>query len=222
MWAVCLSHADKNDVDMLDRWKADMDGILTYTGVFSVIVAAFLVDSYKYLNRDPAEVSATLLEQVTAQLAAISNGERVAAPTLDAFKVPRYAIHVNILWFLSLCLALAAGLGTTLVQQWLRRYTRLTQRAMSPMRRVRIRTFLFDGMQAFHISWFIENISLMLHAAIFLFFVGLVEFLFALNDEVARVVLVVLSIFVALYVILTATPLIFQNSPFQTPLTSVL
>ncbi|KAH9954569.1 hypothetical protein BC827DRAFT_1143419, partial [Russula dissimulans] len=222
MWAICLSHAEKHDVDMLNRWKADMDGILIYTGVFSATVAAFLVDSYKYLNRDPADASVILLEQVTAQLAAISNGERVAAPTLDAFKVPRYAIHVNIFWFLSLCLALAAGLGSTLVQQWLRRYARLTQRAKSPMRRVRIRTFLFDGMQVFHIRWFIENISLMLHAAIFLFFVGLVEFLFAFNDEVAVVVLVVVSIFVVLYVILTAIPMIFQNSPFQTPLTWVL
>ncbi|KAH9954596.1 hypothetical protein BC827DRAFT_956572 [Russula dissimulans] len=222
MWALCLSHADKHDAEMLDRWKADMDGILIYTGVFSATVAAFLVDSYKYLNRDPADATVILLEQVTAQLAAISNGKQVAAQTLDAFKVPRYAIQVNILWFLSLCLALAAGLGATLVQQWLRRYTRLTQRAESPMRRVRIRTFLFDGMQVFHIRWFIENISLMLHAAIFLFFAGLVEFLFAFNDEVAQVVLVAVSIFMALYVILTAIPVIRQNSPFQTPLTSVL
>jgi len=62
----------------------------------------------------------------------------------------------------------------------------------------------------------------MLHAAIFLFFVGLVEFLFAFNDEVAEVILVAVSAFAALYIILTGLPVIFQNCPFQTPLTSVL
>jgi hypothetical protein len=191
--------------------------------VFSATVAAFLVDSYKYLKPDSTDVSARLLEQVTQQLAAISNGERVTAQALDAFKTPRYAIHVNILWFFSLCLALSAGLGATLVQQWLRRYNRLAQRAEAPPRhRVRIRTFLFGGMRSFHIRWFVENISLMLHAAIFLFFAGLVEFLFAFNDEVAEVILVVVGILSAIYIILTGLPIIFRHCPFQTPLTSVL
>ncbi|KAI9508981.1 hypothetical protein F5148DRAFT_1191240 [Russula earlei] len=222
MWAVCLSHAERHDADMLDRWKADMDGILIYTGVFSATVAAFLIESYKYLKIDSTDVSSRLLEQVTQQLAAISNGQRVTAPTLDTFTAPRYAIRVNILWFLSLCIALSAGLGATLVQQWIRRYNRLTRRSETPIRRVRIRTFLFGGMKAFHMRWFIENVSLMLHTAIFLFFVGLVDFLFAFNDEVASVVLVAVSLFAAIYITLTAHPVVFRNSPFQTPLTSVL
>ena len=61
----------------------------------------------------------------------------------------------------------------------------------------------------------------MLHAAIFLFFAGLVEFLFAFNDEVAEVVLVTVTVFGALYIILTFLPVIFRQCPFQTPLTSV-
>jgi hypothetical protein len=60
-----------------------------------------------------------------------------------------------------------------------------------------------------------------LHASIFLFFAGLVEFLFAINDEVAQVVLAVICFFAAFYVVLTSLPVLFQQCPFQTPLTSV-
>ena len=66
----------------------------------------------------------------------------------------------------------------------------------------------------------VENISLLLHVAIFLFFVGLVEFLFAINHEVAKVVRAAICLFAAIYVILTGLPVIFQYCPYQTPLTS--
>ena len=129
---------------------------------------------------------------------------------------------MNILWSLSLCLSLACGLGATLVQQWLRRYIRLTQYSDTSVCRVRIRTFLFKGIHGFHVSWMVENTSIMLHAAIFLFFAGLVEFLFAINDEVANVILATVIVFWALYITLTFLPVIFRQCPFQTPLTSIL
>jgi hypothetical protein len=66
----------------------------------------------------------------------------------------------------------------------------------------------------------VENVSLLLHVAIFLFFAGLVEFLFAINNEVAKVVRAAICLFAAIYVILTGLPLIFQYCPYQTPLTS--
>jgi Family of unknown function (DUF6535) len=151
----------------------------------------------------------------------ISNGDRLTPPSLDSFKPERYAIHVNILWFLSLVIALSCGLGATLVQSWVRRYLRLTQDSHKLVDRVRIRTHLFTGIEIFHVRLIVENISLLLHAAIFLFFAGLIEFLLNINDEVAHVVLAVVCIFAAIYVILTFLPVIYQQCPFQTPLTSV-
>jgi hypothetical protein len=97
-------------------------------------------------------------------------------------------------------MSLSCGLGATLVQQWVRRYLKLTRHSESPLHRVRVRTFLFHGIKEFQVRLVVENISLLLHASIFLFFAGLVEFLFAINDEVAQVVLAALCFFVALYV----------------------
>jgi hypothetical protein len=30
MWILSISHADKHDAEMVERWKDDMDGILIY------------------------------------------------------------------------------------------------------------------------------------------------------------------------------------------------
>ncbi|KAI9454473.1 hypothetical protein BJY52DRAFT_724952 [Lactarius psammicola] len=222
MWALCIAQADKHDTAMVERWKADMDGILIYTGVFSATVAAFLIESYKSLRPDPGEATVRLLQQVTLQLAAISNGTQLALPTSDPFTPKPYAIHVNIMWFLSLCISLSCALAATLVQQWARRYLRLSQEQTAAQRRVRIRTYLLEGIQLFHTRWVVENISLLMHAAIFLFFAGLVEFLYAINNEVAYVVLVAVSIFATTYIVLTSLPVIFRQCPFQTPLSSII
>lgn len=189
--------------------------------MFSATVAAFLVESYKYLKPDPSEVSSRLLRQVTEELAGISNGTPLTPPALEPFTPRRYAVRVNILWFLSLCVSLSCGLLATLVQQWVRRCLKLIRYSETPVHRVRVRTFLFFGVEEFQIRLIVENISLLLHVAIFLFFVGLVDFLLAINHEVARIVRAVICLFAAIYVILTGLPVIFQYCPFQTPLTSV-
>ncbi|KAH9005865.1 hypothetical protein EDB86DRAFT_2876669 [Lactarius hatsudake] len=222
MWALCISKADKHDTAMVERWKADMDGILIYTGVFSATVAAFLIESYKTLKPDSGEATVKLLQQVTQQLAAISNGTQLALPTSDPFTPKPYVIHVNIMWFLSLCISLSCALAATLVQQWARRYLRLSQGQRAALRRVRIRTYLHEGIHMFHTRWIVENISLLMHAAIFLFFAGLVEFLYTINHEVACAVLIAVSIFATIYVVLTSLPVIFQQCPFQTPLSSII
>jgi hypothetical protein len=187
-------------------------------------VAAFLIESYKLLKPDSGEVSARLLRQATEQLAAISNGIQLPPPpTTDGPFIPkRYSIHVNILWFLSLCLSLSCALAATLVQKWALRILRLTQKRGTPEHRVRIRAYLFRGAKDFRAHWVAENISLLLHAAIFLFFAGLVEFLFAVNDEVATVVLVAICILGAIYIFITALPVVFHRCPYQTPLTSFI
>jgi hypothetical protein len=61
-----------------------------------------------------------------------------------------------------------------------------------------------------------------MHAAIFLFFAGLVDFLFSINDEVARVISVAVYVLAATYIVMTALPVYFHQCPYQTPLTSFI
>ena len=50
---------------------------------------------------------------------------------------------------------------------------------------VRIHVYILEGIQLFHARSVVENSSLLMHAAVFLFFVGLVEFIYPINHEVA-------------------------------------
>ncbi|KAI0312610.1 hypothetical protein OF83DRAFT_1037360, partial [Amylostereum chailletii] len=79
MWAMYLADAERNDVVMTDGLKGNADGVLIFTGLFAATVAAFIIEGYKTLNRDPADDAIALLTGILGQIASISNGTRVRA-----------------------------------------------------------------------------------------------------------------------------------------------
>ncbi|TDL27687.1 hypothetical protein BD410DRAFT_713455, partial [Rickenella mellea] len=124
MWSLYLAEAEKVDKALVERWTGDMDGILIFAGLFSASVTAFIIESYKKLSPDSGDTTVALLMQISSQLVAISNGTNLnAAPppsTNIQFQPTSSMVAVNILWFLSLALALICALSATLVQQWAR------------------------------------------------------------------------------------------------------
>ncbi|KAH9998309.1 hypothetical protein BJV77DRAFT_940743, partial [Russula vinacea] len=107
-----------------------------------------------------------------------------APPTLVKPPVfsPRYAICVNSLWFLSLVVSLTCALLATLLKQWARRYSSITQLTRYSLhKRARIRAFCVDGVEKLHIPWAVEALPTMLHLSIFLFLPGLLIYLFNIN-----------------------------------------
>ena len=149
----------------------------------------------------------------------VSDAPTVAKPTSFA---PRHAVWVNSLWFLSLVLSVSCALLATSLQQWARRYLHLTQPARySPEKRARARAFFNHGVDKMHISLAVEGLPTLLHLSLFLFFVGLVIFLFNLNTEVSIYVVVCIGLFVLVYGLITLLPLIWQDSPYYTPLSKL-
>ena len=101
------------------------------------------------------------------------------------FSPPRYAVWVNSLWFLSLGMSLSCALWATSLQQWARRYIRVTQPARcSPEKRARMRAFFANGAEKMHIPLVLEGLPTLLHLSLFLFFGGLIIFLFNVDQEV--------------------------------------
>ena len=103
------------------------------SGLFSGVITAFIIDSYKNLSPDSGTTTVALLARISEQLAAASNGSHAAAlvPT-NSFQPTWAAIRVNILWFFSLALALTCALAATLVQQWARNYLQAINRRPAP------------------------------------------------------------------------------------------
>jgi Family of unknown function (DUF6535) len=85
----------------------------------------------------------------------------------------------------------------------------------------RIRAFLYEGIERFGMSSVVEGIPTLLHIAVFLFFAGLIEFLFPINHIIACTVLSIVSVCGFLYTTVTILPAIFRNCPYRTPLSTI-
>ncbi|KAI9457988.1 hypothetical protein BJY52DRAFT_447096 [Lactarius psammicola] len=216
-----LTEAEKQDNEVTESWKGDTEGILVFTGLFSATVAAFIIESYKLLSPNSGDTTNALLAQISGQLVNISNGTpltSVAAQSSLPFKPTASAVKVNVLWFLSLILSLNCALSATLMQQWARRYRELAQRRGATHRRGRMRAYIFDGLNRFGMAQAVATMPRLLHISVFLFFAGLVEFLFPIYTTVAYSTLGCILAFALAYTILTVLPNIFLNCPYGTPL----
>ncbi len=148
----------------------------------------------------------------------ISNSPPSSPPI---FSPPNYAVWVNSLWFLSLVIGLTCALLATLLQQWARRYLKVTQPRYSPHKRARIRAFFAEGVEKFLLSWVVEVLPTLLHVSLFLFFSGLVVFLFNVYLTIFKLVLPWVGICTVIYGCITFIPIFRHNSPYYTPLTSL-
>jgi hypothetical protein len=194
------------------------------TGLFSATVASFIIESYQNLSPNSSDTTNALLAQISQQLVSMSNGTpltNIAEQTSQSFRPTASAVRVNVYWFLSLVLSLSCALSATLMQQWARRYRELAQRRGAFHRRGRMRAFIFDGISRFGMARAVATMPTLLHISVFLFFAGLVEFLFPIYLTVAYAVLGCIGVFAVAYAILTVLPNIYLNCPYSTPLSGI-
>ncbi|KAI0299554.1 hypothetical protein BC826DRAFT_893751, partial [Russula brevipes] len=223
-WSRSLRKSEKHDKELVDTWKGDAEGILIFTGLFSSTVASFILESYRTLQRDPNDATVQILSHISGQLSAISNGTALPTLPLSAqFHPSSSSVRVNALWFLSLCLSLTCALVATLMQQWSRNYLQMAQgHRTDPAAQARLRAFAFDGVSKFHMSHALGLVPLLLHISVFLFFLGLVEFLFPINNTVTLVVLSFVLTMACIYLLLTIIPFSCLNFPYSTPLSPLV
>ncbi len=243
LFSMYLDRAEEEDRKVAERWKGDADGILVFvrplhrtkqhiqadrlgqTGLFSATVAAFVVGTYQNLQPNPQDTLAFYLANIYQVLAASNESQTIISlpmpPDPSTFKPPSSAVWYNTLWFLSLVISLTCALLATSLQQWARRYVRVTQPRYSPHKRARIRAFFAEGIEKLHLPWAVEALPVLLHVAVFLFFAGLAVFLCTINHTAFSTVLWCIGLCVALYLYITLLPIFRHDSPYYTPLTTV-
>ncbi|KAI0296139.1 hypothetical protein B0F90DRAFT_1919155 [Multifurca ochricompacta] len=155
-------------------------------------------------------------------LLANANGTHVSIPSTlpdpSQLSPSASAVWVNSLWFLSLAISLTCAMLATLLQQWARRYAKVTQPRYSPHKRARIRAFFAEGVDKLHLPWAVEALPTLIHLSLFLFFAGLVVFLFNVNHTVFKVVMCWVGICTGLYICVTLMPIFRHDSPYYAPL----
>ena len=93
-----------------------------------------------------------------------------------------------------------------------------TQSRSSLHKRARIRAFLAEGVEKLLLSWTVETLPSLLHISLFLFFAGLVVFLWNVDLTIFKLVLSWVGICTALYGCITVMPIFRYDSPYITPL----
>ena len=195
-------------------------------GLFSAVVATFLSLSIPDLRQSSQDISAFYLKNIYQHLAdpnvsvsSIQSTARVAAP--PAFSPPRYAITVNLLWVLSLCINVTSALLAIMFQQWARQYVRFTQPPRrSPRRRARIRALFAGSVDKLFIKTLSFLLPCYLHFSILLFFIGLLVYLLNVNGTLFIHTLWFFVCCMAIYTFLTVLPLFQTSSVLYTPISA--
>ncbi|KAH7332939.1 hypothetical protein B0J17DRAFT_721742 [Rhizoctonia solani] len=205
VWKIYVKETDHVDGERVDGWNNSMDVILSecvvFAALFSAVSTAFVIESYKSLKQDPADLSAQTLRTMSQTLAAIANGSQVPSLPLPLetqtnppqFSVSWSALCVNVLWFLSLSLSVAVSLISMLAKEWCIKF--MSGRHGPPGAQARRRQQRWDRV----VLWKMEEVLLILpsliHVSLLLFAIGLSILLWNVHIGVAIPVVFVTTVF---------------------------
>ncbi|KAJ7575296.1 hypothetical protein C8J56DRAFT_838238 [Mycena floridula] len=209
-WANVMTGIDRYDDEAVRGWRGDIDTLLVFAGLFSAVVTAFVIESYQWFSEDPGDKTARLIAQLSQHIGTpnISSGDQ------KPFSVESRTIRINILWFLSLVLALSAASGGILAKQWLREYRR-DPPGISNRERLSHRQLRDQGWGIWKVEEIISALPIILEIALVLFFVGVMELLWSLNRVVALSVTVVIALTVLFLIAATVLPAFYMCRQFR-------
>ncbi|KAF8878733.1 hypothetical protein BD779DRAFT_1400008, partial [Infundibulicybe gibba] len=67
-WKKVYEKVGQFDKEFCGGWNSEIDALLTFAGLFSAVVTAFTVESYKLLQPDAQDMTNRILMNVSAQL----------------------------------------------------------------------------------------------------------------------------------------------------------
>ncbi|KAF8266150.1 hypothetical protein EI94DRAFT_232050 [Lactarius quietus] len=174
LFTMYMERAGKEDKEMAERWKADADSILVFSGLFSATVATAVGLTFQDLKPDPQDISNFYLANIyQLQLLASPNGSQLTVPTSlpnpPAFSPPASAVWVNSLWFLSLVISITCALFAILLQQWARLYLTTYHPRHTLLKEARIRELLAEGINKFRLPLIAHALRALHHLSFFLF-----------------------------------------------------
>ncbi|KAN0129261.1 hypothetical protein V8E53_012960, partial [Lactarius tabidus] len=185
-WKLYVSEAEQNDQKLVESLSGDTNSMLILNGLFSAIVASFIVVTYQSLQPDTGQLTVDLLSQLVAGPNS-NQSSSPSSPNAQPFTPPTIAIRLNILMFLSLFMNMISVLASVLIQQWCREFMKHAYPRVAPHKRGRVRTYLYRGLNQFQMRTFMYGVHVLVHLSVFLFFWALSDFLYTVNTTVGEV-----------------------------------
>ncbi|KAJ3537994.1 hypothetical protein NM688_g6583 [Phlebia brevispora] len=181
-WSAVEHYMRKHDEGMIRNLEGDVDTFLVFAGLFCAVLTTFTaLQSYSLLQADNTQTTVELLTQICAQLESPSsntiplNSTQPVAQILP-FSAPASAICINVLWFLSLVLSLAAALFGIIAKQWFRHHIARDAVLALPQDNVLVRQMRFDAWMAWKVPIIVATIPALLEVTLVLSLSGIIVF----------------------------------------------
>jgi hypothetical protein len=171
----------------------------------------------KMLQEDVAETTRDILFAISRQLA----NNSLSAFQLAEHRPPDFAVRVNIVFFLSLSCSLITALSAVLALQWVANYD-MGLNTSSARKRALQRHTRFVGIRAWKVGELIASLPLLIFIALFLFFVGIADWLWHINQIISAIVIGAISIGFLAYGVTNVIGIIYIEAPFRTPISKAL
>jgi hypothetical protein len=159
-----------------------------------------------------------MLTQISQQISSISPQFSIPSsphPPYPAFSPSSSHVRVNVFWFMALVFSLIAALLAILVQKWVRDYMHVFQRYSDPLKSARLRQYLHEGCEKWYMPVVAEAVPGLLHISLFLFLVGLGDYILNINIKVGLYTAVPIGLSGLLYIFTMFASVIFPQSPYQ-------
>ncbi|KAI0338518.1 hypothetical protein BDW22DRAFT_702260 [Trametopsis cervina] len=219
-WPGLQSDVEGFDKQEIEGHKDDIDTLLVFTGLFSAVLAAFVLIAYTLLEPDAAGATLSVVTQMSTQGASYHvegdfiNSTTPATPP-PPFEPTYNAIVVNDLWTASLIISLATASFAILVKQWLRQYIKYT--TSFPQGRMRVRHFRREGLERWYVLEIAAFLPFLLQVSLALFFVGLCYFTADVHPSVRNTTLPLVCGWAFLFIAATIFPIFSAQCPYKTP-----
>ncbi|KAH9955526.1 hypothetical protein BGW80DRAFT_1213963, partial [Lactifluus volemus] len=232
LWSLYAEKAKVHDDAKIETLTEGMTGVLLFAGLFAAALTPFIVDRVQTIQVTPPQQmvfyeqqSVELLKQISAQLSSAFPQASIPSPSplppLTANPSPSDK-RVNVLWFISLVLSLSAALLATLVQRWARSHMQIFLRYKHPLKLSRIRQYLHEGVEHWHMAAIAEAVPALIHIALFLFMCGLADFLMHADVTVGAPTMFIIVLYFMFYTITTILPLWKPQFPLRSPFSVML
>ncbi|KAL1742959.1 hypothetical protein HDZ31DRAFT_42029, partial [Schizophyllum fasciatum] len=192
-------------------------------GLFSAVVTTFVAQSSQALNPDYAQITASLVHEMTLMQRAMAAGVPisdvpVSRLTLESITRTNTDLWVNGLWLTSLTLSLLTALISVLAKQWIQHFN--TVCGGSPLDRAHRRQYRLLSFQRWKISLIVGMLPVLLSCALLLFFAGLAVYVAPMHSRLSTVTIVFACSITAAYVLAILLPMFVTGCAYQTPISN--
>ncbi|KAI0674026.1 hypothetical protein C8Q78DRAFT_1020412 [Trametes maxima] len=222
-WSECADILRDRDRDLVNAWADQADGLVTFAALFSGVITAFILETYKNLSPDPSVLTLDVLLQILAHIDDNSALE-VASLSLPRHTTPFHPalsdILQNAFLFASLiCSLLAAGMGI-FYKEWTREYTLDLPKDAHEC--ARVRQYRHEGMKRWNMRTVISAISIFLQLGVAFFIGAIVLFVWTLHPVLRLVLAVFVSMWSAFWFGTAFISVGYGNAPFKAPLSRAI